>query len=198
VFVPSTDSGCAPSLTPSSWPIRIGARGGRDARAIARLIAEYLPRLRRWAHGRLPRWARSIADTADLVQDALVGTLTRLDAFEPRGRRALAAYLRQAVHNRVCDEHRRIARRGLPLALSESLVDPHPSPLDQAMTSETEARYRAALAHLSPAEQEVIVAHVELDYTHEQLACMLGRSRDAARMVLRRAIGRLAERMRER
>jgi len=57
------------------------------------------------------------------------------------------------------------------------------------------ARYRAALARLKPADQEVIVAHVELDYTHEQLACMLGRSRNAARMALRRAIGRLAARL---
>lgn len=195
--MPSTDSGRAPSLTPSSWPILVEGRRD-DTRAIGAMIGRYLPRLRRWAHGRLPRWARSIADTADLVQDALVGTLTRLDAFEPRGRRALAAYLRQAVRNRVCDEHRRIARRGLSLGLSESIVDPHPSPLDQAMTSETEARYRAALAHLSPGDQQVVVAHVELDYTHEQLACMLGRSRNAARMVLRRAIGRLAEQMRER
>ena len=184
--MPSTDSGRASSLT----PILVDARRG-DARAIGALVCQYLPRLRRWAHGRLPRWARSIADTADLVQDAL-------DSFEPRGRSALGSYLRQAVRNRVCDEHRRIARRGLPLGLSESIVDPHPSPLDQAMTSETEARYRAAVAHLSSADQEVVVAHIELDYTHEQLACMLGRSRNAARMVLRRAIGRLAEQMRER
>jgi DNA-directed RNA polymerase specialized sigma24 family protein len=65
------------------------------------------------------------------------------------------------------------------------------------MTNAMEARYRAALAALSPVDQELIVAHVELDYNHEQLGCMLGRSRDAARMALRRAVGRLADRMRE-
>jgi DNA-directed RNA polymerase specialized sigma24 family protein len=43
----------------------------------------------------------------------------------------------------------------------------------------------------------LIVAHVELGYSHAQLGCMTGRSSNAARMALRRAIGRLAERMRE-
>jgi len=139
-----------------------------------------------------------MADTADLIQDTLLRTLRRLDAFEPRGRRALAAYLREAVRNRIHDEHRSIARRGTAQALSDGLVDPAASPLDRAMTNEADARYRAALTRLSPADQEIIVAHVELDYTHEQLGCMIGRSRNAARMALRRAIGRLAVHMRDR
>src|SRR5438034_2046919 len=75
VFVPShassSDSGRAASLAPSSWPILLDAQRG-DVRALAALIERYLPQLRRWAHGRLPRWARTVADTADLVHDALV------------------------------------------------------------------------------------------------------------------------------
>jgi len=98
----------------------------------------------------------------------------------------------------MCDEHRRIARRGIPEALSEALVDPQPSPFDRAVTSEMEARYRAALGRLNPTDQQLIVAHVELDYSHAQLACMLGRSPNAARMALHRAIARLAEQMRDR
>ena len=86
----------------------------------------------------------------------------------------------------------------MPLPLSETLADPAASPLERAMTSEMQARYQAALARLSRPDQELIVAHVELDYTHEQLGCMMGRSRNAARMALRRAIDRLAEQMRDR
>jgi DNA-directed RNA polymerase specialized sigma24 family protein len=59
-----------------------------------------------------------------------------------------------------------------------------------------ETRYRAALDRLGARDRELIVAHVELDYTHEQLGCMIGRSRNAARMALHRAIGRLARQMR--
>jgi RNA polymerase sigma factor (sigma-70 family) len=101
------------------------------------------------------------------------------------------------VRNRIRDEHRRVGRRGIPGALPDTLVDPVPSPLDRAIASAFEVRYRAALAVLSPADRELIVAHMELDYTHDQLGCMIGRSRDAARMALRRAVGRLAERMRD-
>jgi DNA-directed RNA polymerase specialized sigma24 family protein len=39
---------------------------------------------------------------------------------------------------------------------------------------------------------------MELDYSHDQLGCMIGRSPNAARMALRRAVGRLAEQMRDR
>jgi RNA polymerase sigma-70 factor (ECF subfamily) len=35
------------------------AREG-DADALNALIARYLPRLQRWAHGRLPAWARDL------------------------------------------------------------------------------------------------------------------------------------------
>jgi RNA polymerase sigma factor (sigma-70 family) len=185
-----------PSTVPSSARLLAAARRG-DENALDELIARYLPKLHRWAHGRLPRWARTMADTADVVHDAVLKTLGRLETFEPRSRHALAAYLREAVRNRIRDEHRRIGRHGVPAALDYRLTDPIPSPLDRTMTNAMEARYRAALAALSPVDQELIVAHVELDYNHEQLGCMLGRSRDAARMALRRAVGRLADRMRE-
>jgi RNA polymerase sigma factor (sigma-70 family) len=182
---------------PTSRRLLAGAQRG-DRGAIEQLLQRSFAPLRAWAHGRLPRWLRTTADTSDLIQDAWLRTLGRLDAFEPQGRHALAAYLREAVRNRICDEHRRIARWNTTSALPESLSDPAPSPLDCAVAAELEARYRAALARLTRADRELIVAHVELDYTHEQLGCMTGRSPHAARMALRRAVGRLAEFMRER
>jgi RNA polymerase sigma factor (sigma-70 family) len=183
-------------LDHTSWRLLARAKRG-DASAFARFVTRYLPELRRWTHGRLPRWARTIADTTDLVHDAVLRTLRRLDGIEPRGRRALGAYLRAAVRNRIRDEHRRIARRGMHDVRAEQLPDPAPSPLQAAMTSEMEARYRAALARLEPADRDLIVAHVELDYSHEQLGCMTGRSPNGARMALQRAVRRLAEQLRD-
>jgi RNA polymerase sigma factor (sigma-70 family) len=191
----STGDAGAALLDQTSARLLAAARGG-NASALDRLFTRQVIALRRWAHGRLPQWARSVADTADLIQDALLRTLGRLDGFEPRGRHALAAYLREAVRNRIRDEHRRIARHGLPSALPESVAGSLPSPLDGAMATAMERRYREALARLSPLDRELVVAHLELDYTHEQLGCMLGRTRDAARMALRRAIARLADQMR--
>ena len=181
---------------PTSQRLLARARRG-DASAWGQLVARCLPDLRRWAHRRLPRWVRSAADTNDVVQDAVLGTLARLDAFQPHGRRALAGYLRTAVRNRIADEHRRAARWMSSPAPLEGLPSEEISPLQRAIGAETERRYRDALARLSSRDQQLIVAHFELDYSHAQLGCMIGRSPHAARMALTRAIARLAARMRD-
>jgi len=94
----------------SSLDLLARAQAG-DQAAMDALMARYLPRLRRWASGRLPARARGMADTEDLVQDALLQTLKRIDGFEPRHEGALQAYLRQAVMNRLRDHLRSAARR---------------------------------------------------------------------------------------
>jgi RNA polymerase sigma factor (sigma-70 family) len=182
------------STTTSSQRLLDRARVG-DRTALGRLIGRCLPALTRWAHRRLPQWARTAADTTDLVQDVVLRTLRQTRTLDVRSRHALAAYLREAVQNRIRDEHRRIARRGVQEALPDTLVDREPSPLDRTLSREQDARYRAALARLGPRDRELIVAHVELDYTHAQLGCMTGRSPNAARMALERAVRRLAAQM---
>ena len=182
--------------TPTSERLLARARRG-DASALGSLIARCLPDLRRWAHRRVPRWVRAAADTSDLIQDAVLGTLSRLDAFQPQGRRALAGYLRTAVRNRLADEHRRAARWIPSADAIETLPSDAASPLQLAIDAETRRRYRHALAQLSRRDQELLVAHFELEYSHGQLGCMIGRSPHAARMALTRAIGRLAARMRD-
>lgn len=165
-----------------------------DASALAALFEDQLPRLRRWARGRLRWWVRSSADTSDLVQDAVVGTLARLDVFQPRSRRALAKYLQTAVRNRIADEHRRAAR-WICSEPTDTLRSRERTPLEHAIDAETRRRYLAALDTLTRRDRELVVAHLELEYTHAQLACMIGRTPNAARMALTRAMGRLAERM---
>ena len=193
----STDSGCAPALDASSGRLLARFRNG-DSSALAQLVSRYLPRLHRWAHGRLPRWTRTEADTPDLVQDVMLRSMGRLETVQMQGRDALGAYFRAAVTNRIRDEHRRFARRGVHEPLSRGLTDPAPSPLEGALRAERHARYLAALTHLDPTDRDLIVGHVELGYSHAQLGCMTGRTPNAARMALQRAIGRLAAQMRER
>jgi len=182
-----------PPVPTTSWLLAEARRG--HVGALERLVIRYLPRLRRWARGRLPRRTRSSADTSDVLQDVIVHTLSRLDVFQPRGRRALAAYLKAAVRNRIADEHRRAARWATSEAV-DALPSAAPSPYQRAVDAETERRYRAALARLTRRDRELVVAHLELDYSHAQLGCMIGRSPNTARMALCRAISRLAEHMR--
>src|SRR5690349_11784920 len=88
-----------PSVDTTQALIELAAKGDRGA--ADQLFGRYAPALHRWAHGRLPRWARDIADTTDMLQDALLQTFKNLKGFEYRGEGALQAYLRAAVMNRI-------------------------------------------------------------------------------------------------
>jgi RNA polymerase sigma-70 factor (ECF subfamily) len=171
------------------------ARTG-DQDALDRLFERQVKPLRRWASGRLPRWARDLSDTDDLVQDTLLRTFKRLGEFEPRGVGALQAYLRQAILNRIRDETRRMGRRPEETDLDGVAADEAQSPLDHAIGQEAVERYERALLRLRPVEREAIIGRIEMGYTYEELADALGTpTPDAARKAARRALVRLAEEM---
>lgn len=167
-----------------------------DARALESLMARYLPRLQRWASGRLPSRARSLLDTHDLVQETLMRTVQGLDRIEVRGPGGFQAYVRQAVLNRIRDQVRYADRRPGPEGIPEELSDPSPSPLEQAIGSEVVDRYERAMQALSEEDRELLHLYIELDYDYGEIATMTGRpSRDAVRMAVQRGLRRLAEGM---
>lgn len=171
------------------------AQGGDDA-ALEQLIHRYLPRLQRWASGRLPGYARGIAETQDLVQDALIGTVRNLSDFNDRGEGALQAYLRQAVMNRVKDEIRRTVSKPPIDELSGSVQDVSATPLELAMGAETFARYDRALQQLDELEREGVVARIELGCSFQEVAELMGKpTADAARIAVSRAVAKLAKLM---
>jgi RNA polymerase sigma factor (sigma-70 family) len=179
----------------SSFELIQRAQGG-DADALNQLLERHVPALRRWARGRLPQYARDMADTQDLVQEAVTRTFLNFKKFEYRGDGALQAYLRQAVMNRIRDETRRIRRKPFQDDLHENIVDAAASPLEQAIGTETIDRYEAALASLEPLEREAVVARLELGCSYEEIANLVGKSTpDAARMAVTRAVKRLASLM---
>ena len=170
------------------------ARSG-DQKAADRLFARHVRPLRRWASGRLPKWARDMADTDDLVQETLLQTFKRIGQFESRGVGALQAYLRQAILNRIREELRRKGRRPDGTGLSGLEADSL-SPLEQAIGTEAIERYEQALARLRPEDQEVITGRVELGYTYDELAEALGKpTGEAARKAAERALIRLVKEM---
>jgi RNA polymerase sigma-70 factor (ECF subfamily) len=171
------------------------ARSG-DHQALERLCERYLPRLRRWASGRLPGAARDLIDTNDLAQETLIRVLQRLEVSELRSSFAFNAYLRQALLNRILDEVRRTKRRPGAVEITDIHADPGPSPLEEAIGSDVAARYEAALARLRPEEREAVVARIELGQSYDEVAEALGKaSADAARMAVSRALVRLAKEM---
>ena len=168
-----------------------------DRLALEALLARCLPTLRRWAHGRLPAYARSMLDTNDLVQDAVIKAMRRLEVFESRHQGALLAYLRTSVMNQIFDLVDQHARRGDRAELPEQLADDTTSPLDRAIGSENLRRYEAALGRLDAADREAIVARLEMQHTYDELAVILHKpTAAAARMAVTRAMKRLANEIR--
>lgn len=166
-----------------------------DHDALGLLMARYLPRLERWASGRLPDHARSLLDTGDLVQETLMRALERLDQFEVRSPGGFQAYVRQAVLNRIRDQVRR-SRRWPVTEEPELTEDRGPSPLDLAIESDLLERYERAMATLNEEERRFIHLRIELDLSYEDVAAIMGRSSsDAARMAVQRALRKLGEAM---
>ena len=192
---PQLGAGPRNALLDSTFRLIALARAG-DREALERLFARQLRPLQRWASGRLPKWARELTDTDDLVQDTLVKTFKRIRDFEPSRVGALQAYLRQAVLNRIRDELRRKGRQPDMAALDAIEIDSGQSPLEETIGREAVDRYERALARLKPDEREAIIARVEMGYTYEELAEALGKpTADAARKAAQRALIRLAEEM---
>lgn len=192
---PSTGTSGGPLSHPSSGELLNRARAG-DEHALNRLFARYVPRLHRWAHRRVPSWARSAADTADYVQETVLQTLRQLSTFEPQREGALLGYLRRSLVNRVRDQFRHAARHPAPGELDEQMADGGSSPLDLAIREEDRQRYEAGLRRLRRADRRAIVASIELGYSYDQIALVLNKpSAEAARVAVRRALVRLGEEM---
>ncbi len=167
-----------------------------DKSALDRLLRRFLPLLTRWASGRLPRGARDLSDTEDLVQETIISALRHIDHIEIRGEGALQAYLRRAVLNRIRDELRRHGRRGPAETLDENVRATEDSPLEIAIGNEALERYEAALSRLSAGDREAVIARIELGQTYAEIASALGKpSTEAARMAVNRALARLARLM---
>lgn len=175
--------------------VRAGEPTARD-----RLVRRYLPILTRWARGRLPATARSLAETDDLVQTTLIRALNHAAEFDARREGAFLAYLRQIAVNVIRDEIRRASAR--PISRQdepgEDIAARAPSPLEEAIGADALERYEAALQRLADEQREAVVLWVEMGFSYEQIAEALERpSVNAARMFVTRSLARLAEVMNE-
>ncbi len=179
----------------TSFQLLLRARTG-DPDAVELLCARYLPRLHRWARGRLPRGARGAMDTSDVVQEVLISVIRRLTVFEPRDEGAFQGYLRQALTNRFRDEARKVNAHPLSSPIDSAWPSSGPSPLEIAIGRESVERYETALQKLKPEDQRAIVGRCEWGMSHEEVAQALGkRSANAARVAIHRALIRLAKEM---
>lgn len=192
-----TDSGIVRAMRPeadtSSTATLLRRARANDSDAINELMARYAPRLRRWAHGRLPGSARGVCDTPDIVQDALIQTLKALPQFEPTHANAFHGYLRQAVMNRLRDEIRRARRLPASTGLTSEIQSDAKSPLEMAIGAQAVARYEQALSRLGENDRALVIARLELGMTYREISVAMCRtSPEAVRKAAGRALLKLA------
>ncbi|MGQ0721146.1 MAG: RNA polymerase sigma factor [Candidatus Eiseniibacteriota bacterium] len=179
---------------PSTRSLVLGAQAG-SREALEDLYRRYLPRLRRWARGRLPHRGRGAADTEDLVQDVLMRTLHRLPDLRPEGGGFFQSYTRQALLHAIANQVRNAKERAPSAALAAEAA-PGPSPLEALIGREAMERYERGLARLDPEERELVACRLELRLSWEEIARERELpSADAARMATKRAVARLAREM---
>jgi RNA polymerase sigma-70 factor, ECF subfamily len=176
----------------SSVDLLLKAQAG-DEQARNDLLGRYLPRLQRWASGRLPLGVRTMLDTGDIVQEAVINALPRLNTLEIRTEKAFEAYLKRAIKNRIIDVYRRPRRQ--KVEPDADLPARGPDQVDLIIGAEALERYEHALESLKEHDRQIIVMHAELGFDNDEIAAELGKSADAARMALTRALTRLAAEM---
>lgn len=186
----------APSSLESTASLLVRVRAGESS-ARERLAGRYVASLRRWAHGRLPRSARDLVDTDDLVQSTLMRAFNRVGEFEPRHEGAFLAYMRQILLNKIRDEARRGRRRPAHVEIPADLPAGDRSVMDEVVGRDNMERYELALAALPASHREAVVLRVEMGYRYREIAeGMELPTANAARKLVARALVRLAGVMR--
>lgn len=172
----------------------------KDGDEVARdqLCATYLPMLKRWAHGRLPDYARDLAETDDMVQNTLIRALNKLDSFSALREGAFLAYLRKILLNNIRMEIRRFSNQNNLLNQHQKgeTTQQATSALEQAIGSEVIEKYERALMKLPEAAREAVILRVEMDYSYPEIAAATTcASANAARMLVARSLYKLAGHM---
>jgi RNA polymerase sigma-70 factor (ECF subfamily) len=164
------------------------ARAG-DSVARQQLCHRTLPALRRWA-SRCRECG--IHDADDLVQNAFLRALDRLDEFEVRGNGSFLAYLRQIVVNDARREWRRQRTRGETVEIDEGLSEGGDPVVEAVLGDERERAYAGALRRLNPRQRKHISLRVECGMSFGEIAGATGGSVDGARMIVTRALRTLS------
>ena len=137
-------------------------------------------------------------DTDDLVQITLIRALESVQGFQPQREGAFLSYLRSILMNALRDQLRRAHVRRAGEIVDDHVSDPSPTVLDEVIGKDTMERYDAALAELTESQREAVILRLEFGYSHLEIADAIGvSSADAARMLIGRAMVRLAELMRD-
>ncbi len=163
------------------------ARGG-DASAFDELTRRYL----RPAYAVALSVVLEQADAEDVVQDAFISALERIDSCQPD---RFAAWLMRIVHNRAISLHRkRRVRRSEPLEWAAGLRSPGDpgTDLDRANLRK---RLLDAMEPLPHKQREVLLLHDLEGWRHREIGEALGMKEGTVRYTLFQARRAVRERL---
>jgi RNA polymerase sigma-70 factor, ECF subfamily len=184
------------------------ARGDREA--LDRLLERYRPNLHAFVEARLDPKLRARVDPSDVVQEAQLEVVRRMDDFLRRRPMPFHLWVRKTTYERLLNfrrDHRQRARRSvdrevaLPdpssLALARPLLAGGPSPSQQLAAREFADRVARAVVQLAEADREILLMRHAEELPYEEIACLLDLSADAARKRYGRALLRLRQVLKE-
>jgi RNA polymerase sigma-70 factor (ECF subfamily) len=158
-----------------------------DRQAVEQLFARHRPYLHRFVELRLDPRLRPRVDASDVVQEACLDALARLDAYLERPPMPLRLWLRQIALDRTLKARRHhlgTARRTLDrevplpeqpsLLLAGRLLAGGPTPSEHLDRRELARRLRQAVAQLPEADREVILMRHFEGLSNQEVGCVLG------------------------
>ena len=194
-----------PEVEPdSAQTCRLLEQVGRgDQAALEQLLVRHRPDLQAFVGWHLDPRLRARLDPSDVVQDAQLEVVRRMDDFLRRRPMPFRLWVRRAAYERLLNlrrDHRRRGRRSVDrevpwperssLLLAGPLVG-GPSPSQALQARELAERVSRAVGGLAEADREVLLMRHAEELPYEDIACLLGIEPAAARKRYGRALIRL-------
>jgi RNA polymerase sigma-70 factor (ECF subfamily) len=162
----------------------LALRAGKgDAAAFGALYDRYVEAVYRYVFYRV----RNDADAEDLVSDVFMRALRAIPRYEPRV--AFLAWLYRIARNAVIDRARRSRTQiSFEDALAHPGADQVVEPDATILALSDKEAVRAALAKLTPLQQEVIVLRFVEGYSTHEIADLVGKREGTVRGIQFRAL----------
>ena len=177
-----------------------------SAEALNSLYERCAGRLLAFIRLRLGRDLRGRLESRDILQASLLKSLEHLDDLKGTETRSLMAWLARIAEHEIRDRadfhhrERRDAAREVPLDAADDAAPIRAltrSALSRVILDEEAQRLEVALESLSPPHREVILLRKFEELSFAEIGERLGKSEDASRMLLARAMTALTLKLSE-
>lgn len=186
----------------------MGSAGGNvpGTRTVEELLAEHLPAIGSWLRLRAGAHIKARESCSDLVQSVCREVLEQADGFDFRGDAQFRSWLYTMALRKLVDRDRYYAAQRRDHARERSLDGEREargdaafaeacrtvaSPSSHAVSLENLDLIERAFDGLKDEHKDVIILHRLGGLSHREIGEQLGRSEEASKILLRRALARL-------